>query len=97
MSTGYVWAGYVWAPYVWADGVWAGSQQTSNITDWSPVVPGAATSWGATSQSSTWNKFNTLRPIGSEDVDFIYRASEGDPVIANSIIPVRITERSEQP
>lgn len=90
MSTGYVWAGYVWAPYVWADGVWAGSESSS--IDMSGVLV-----WGTASRSSTWNKFNTLRPIGSDDVDFVYRASEHDPVIANSVLPVTIVEQSEQP
>lgn len=91
MSTGYVWAGYVWADYVWADGVWAGSESTA-------VVLGPLNIWEAdTRRPETWNKFNTLRPIGSDDVDFIYRASEHDPVIANSVIPVRIAEQSEQP
>ena len=54
-------------------------------------------SHGVGSRSSTWTKFNTLRPIGSDDVDFVYRASATDPVIANSIIAVCITDRSEQP
>lgn len=91
MSTGYVWGSYVWAPYVWADGVWAGSSSTASVA---PVL----LVWEAdTRRPETWNKFNTLRPIGSDDVDFVYRASEHDPVIANSVIPVRITEQSEAP
>ena len=55
-------------------------------------------SHGNPSRASTWLKFNTLRPLStSSDVDFVYRASATNPVIANSVIPVCITDRSEQP
>lgn len=61
------------------------------------VTSATTGSYGVASRSSTWLKFNTLKPIGSDDVDFVYRVSATDPVIANGIIPVRITDRSEQP
>lgn len=64
-----------------------------------PVTDGVAyvDTFVAATRTAAYLKFNTLRPIGSDDADFVYRASEADPVIANSVIPVCITDRSEQP
>lgn len=50
------------------------------------------------SGTSIWNKFNTLGlHDGSHDVDFVYTANTSNPVIANSVIPVCITEQAESP
>ena len=84
-----------WAPVVPAS---AASYQPANIGTAAFAVAAVFDSdYSMPSVASTWVKFNSLGLSESSEPDFCYIATAYNPVVANSVIPVCIVTRAEQP